>query len=188
LELLSAVEKCYEAFTLIDACLDLAQYEESAKEDPRVRSSITEWGKWDEALDQCLPQAELICSRRLQPYVMYLRLGLRSRQRMLLMKLDYGQGVNPEEWKFVSSKTHGEILEIRQKLRDDITYLDPAPRPVSPMMRRFKILRCGAIARLTASQPGESHRGEPVGQGSDPEKDGAANWSTVFGQARHSVR
>lgn len=170
MELLGAIEKCYEAFTLIEACLDLAQYEESAREDPKVRGTIAEWGKWMEEVDRCLPQAELVCSRRLQPYLLYLRLGLRSRQQMLLMKLDYGQGVNQEEWKFVSSKTHGEILEIRQKLRDDITYLDPPPKSLTPAMRRFKILRRRTRERLRIGRPGKSRRGGLASQGSNPER------------------
>jgi hypothetical protein len=170
LELLSAIEKCYEAFTLIDASLNLAQYKESAKQDPRVRGSIAEWGKWDEATDRCLPQTELVCSRHLQPYVMYLRLGLRSRQRMLLMKLDYGQGINPEEWKFVSSKTHGEILVIRQKLRDDITYLDPVPNLTGLAMRRFKVLRCRPVTSVaTGAFMDRRHR--PSSRRSIPQAD-----------------
>ncbi len=168
-ELLGAIEKCYEAFTLIAACLDLAQYEESARVDPKVRGTLAEWGKWMEEVDRCLPQAELVCSQHLQPYVIYLRLGLRSRQRMLLMKLDYGQGVNQEEWKFVSSKTHGEILEIRQKLRDDITYLDLPPKSLSPSMRRFKILRRRTRERLRIGSSGRSRKGRPGSRVSNPE-------------------
>ena len=137
-ELLGAIEKCYEAFTLIAASLDLAKYNESARKDPKIIATSSEWGKWDEEIDRFLPQAELICSENMWPYVTYLRLGLRSRHRMLLMKLAYGQEISQKEWEFVSSKTHGEILEIRQRLRGDIACLDSVPNSFAPIMQRWR--------------------------------------------------
>jgi hypothetical protein len=139
-ELLSAVENCYEAFTLIAASLNLADYNEGSRTDPKIMDTVSEWGKWDREIDRCLPQAELICSRKLQPYMTYIRMGMRSRHRILLMALSYNQQISRGEWESVSSMTHGDILKIRWRLREDITYVDPVPNPLSPA-RRWRVMR-----------------------------------------------
>jgi hypothetical protein len=165
-ELLGALEKCYEAFTLIAASLSLAKYDESARKDPKIINTATEWGKWDTEIDHYLPQAELVSSRDLQPYVMYIRLGMRSRHRVLLMQLAYGQEINRKEWESVSSMTHGDILEIRRRLRGDITHIDPAPSFLDPIMLRWRVTHRRITKRFGISRPNK--RREPVTGGLPP--------------------
>jgi hypothetical protein len=157
IELLNAVEKCYEAFTLIAASLSLVKYGETVRTDPKIINTSAEWGKWDEEIDRFLPQAELVCSESLWPYITYIRLGIRSRQRMLLMKLTYGQEISEKEWEFVSSKTHGDILEIRRRLREDITHIDSGPTPFAPTIPRFRRMRRRIIKKLRVIRPAKDH-------------------------------
>jgi hypothetical protein len=147
-ELLASIENCYAAFTLLAASLSLARYAPDVREDPKVISTIADWGKWDAEIDRCLPYAELIASKSIEPYVMYIRLGLRSRHRVLIMKLSYGQEIDPAEWKSVSSMTHGEILEIRRRFRADITHVDPVPSIFDLTKRRIrKMIRTSGSRR-----------------------------------------
>ena len=161
-ELLGAIEKCYESFTLIAASLSLAKYDESARKDPKIINTATEWGKWDSEIDRYLPQAELISSRHIQPYVTYIRLGMRSRHRMLLMQLAYGQEINQKEWESVSSMTHGDILEIRRRLRGDITHIDPMPSFLDPIRLRWRIMRRRIAKKFGVSRPSKRREVGPV--------------------------
>jgi hypothetical protein len=145
-ELLQAVENCYEAFELIAAELQLTNYDEGARESPKITNTTAEWGKWDSEIDRWLPQAELICSRKLQPYIQYIRLGVRSRHRILLMKLSYGVEINRKEWQSVSSMTHKDILETRYKFREDLTHIDPARN--SFLERAFRLRRLRRLAAI----------------------------------------
>ena len=151
-ELLGAIEKCYEAFTLIAASLSLAKYDESARKDPKVINTATEWGRWDSEIDRYLPQAELISSREMQPYITYIRLGMRSRHRMLLMQLAYGQEIDQREWESVSSMTHGDILKIRHRFRGDVTHIDPTPSFLDPIMLRWRSMRRRIAKRFGISR------------------------------------
>ena len=119
-DLLTAIDQCYSAFTLVAASLVLHKYDPEARKDPRVREAIADWGNGDSAIDRCLPLAELVSSEHFAPYLLYISLGLRSRHRMLLMQLDYAGKVNVQEWESVSRMTHGEIREVRRKLRADL--------------------------------------------------------------------
>jgi hypothetical protein len=157
IELLGAIENCYEAFTLIAASLDLAKYDESARKDQKIISTSLEWGKWDSEIDRHLPLAELVSSKHNQPYITYIRHGIRSRHRMLLMKLAYGQEIDQKEWKFVSSKTQGDILDIRRRLREDLTYIDLEPSPFRSLLFRWRIIRRRAAKRLHVSRTKERH-------------------------------
>jgi hypothetical protein len=40
------------------------------------------------------------------------------------MKLSHGQDADPEEWRFVATKTHADILDVRRRLRADISNID----------------------------------------------------------------
>lgn len=126
---------------------------------------MTEWGKWDEEIDHYLPQAELISSRSIQPYIAYIRLGIRSRHRMLLMKLSYGQEINQREWESVSSMTHGDILEIRRRLRADITHIDPMPNFFDPIMVRWRIMRRRIAKRFGISRRNKRREVGPASSG-----------------------
>lgn len=156
-ELLRAVEKCYEAFTLIAASLNLAKYSENARQDPKIINTVMEWGKWDAKIERCLPQAGLVCSIKMQPYIMYSRFALRSRHRVLLMKFSYGQEINREEWESVSSMTHGDILEIRRRLREDITHIDPTPSSFRTIRLRWRTIRRAAARKYRISRRSERH-------------------------------
>jgi hypothetical protein len=145
----------------------LAKYDEGARDDPKIITTYAEWGKWDEEIDRFLPQAELICSENMWPYITYLRLGLRSRHRMLLMKLAYGQEISQKEWEFVSSKTHGDILEIRRRLRGDIARLDPAPSSFDPIMRRLRRTSRRTARKFRIAHMDNHHEVGPVSQPPD---------------------
>jgi hypothetical protein len=161
-ELLRAIENCYEAFTLIAASLDLAKYNESVRKDPKVTNTSLEWGKWDEEIDRHLPLAELISSRHNQPYITYIRHGIRSRHRTLLMKLAHGQELDRKEWESVSSMTHRDILEIRRRLRGDITYVDSEPSHLASLLLRSRMMRHRAAKRLHISRTKKRHEVEAV--------------------------
>lgn len=140
-QLLGAVENCYEAFTLMAASLDLAKYDESVCKDQKVVNTSLEWGRWDGEIDRHLPLAELASSKHNQPYITYIRHGIRSRHRILLMKLFYGQEIDRKEWESVSSMTHRDILDIRRRLREDITYVDSKPSLFASLSFRWRIIR-----------------------------------------------
>lgn len=138
-DLLGAIEKCYESFTLIAAALELANYDEKYSwKDSKITRMADEWGKWDSEVDRNLPRVELVCSGKLYPHIMA-RIPLRMRHRVLLMQLSFGHSINKDEWKAVSSMTHGDILQIRSRFREDLTYTDPGPRLNSQIRnwRRF---------------------------------------------------
>src|SRR5258708_25613522 len=88
----------------------------------------------------------------MQAYIMYARLTMRSRHRVLLMKLSYGQEINQKEWESVSSMTHGDILEIRCRLCEDITRIDPAPSSFRAIMLRWRTTRRSAARRYRISR------------------------------------
>jgi hypothetical protein len=69
------------------------------------------------------------------------------------MQLAYGQGINQKEWESVSAMTHGDILEIRRRLRADITYVDPMPSFFDPIMVRWRIMRRHIAKRFGISRP-----------------------------------
>jgi hypothetical protein len=156
IELAGALEKCYESFTLIAASLDLANYDDSARADPKIIGTTAEWNKWMEEVDRCLPQAELVSSERFQTYLFTIRMGVRSRQEMLLMKLAHGQAIDQAEWERVASRTHKETFEIRWRFREDITYIDPQLTTISSMRRRLKIDRRRKIAWLAIGRSGKN--------------------------------
>ena len=88
----------------------------------------------------------------MQSYIMYIRLGMRSRHRMLLMQLSHGQEINQREWESVSSMTHGDILEIRRRLREDITRSDPTASSFRAITLRWRNIRRGATRKYRISR------------------------------------
>lgn len=154
-ELLQAIENCYEAFELIAASLSLCNYDEKARQDPKVIKIAGDWGKWDSEIDRNLPQAELVCSKDLQPYVTYIRVGMRSRHRMLLMKLSHGMDIDKKEWESVASMTHGDILKIRHRLREDITHIDSTPSSIRAITFRWRLLHRKTAQRFSVSRRNE---------------------------------
>jgi len=81
---------------------------------------------------------------------------------MLLMQLAYGQEINHKEWESVSSMTHGDILEIRRRLRGDITHIDPTPNFLDPIMHRWRIMRRRIAKRLSISHPSKRRKVGPA--------------------------
>lgn len=86
---LRAIDRQAGAFALIKEHLDLQMFDPEARKDPEVRAQMEAWGRWDNALDDALPAAELVASDTVQPYLsIEVGLGVRTRQRLLLMDLD----------------------------------------------------------------------------------------------------
>jgi hypothetical protein len=137
-DLLPAIEGCYEAFTLIAAAASLHGYEASTMlGDSRLRSSIEDWEKWDAEIDRCLPLVELVASDKMWPYLTYVRHGIRSRHRVLLMTLSNGN-VNGEEWEWVSGKTHDDTTRARRELRQDVSRRAETPNRWKLTIQRFR--------------------------------------------------
>lgn len=128
-DLLEAVDRCYAAFGLIGSTLDLHRYQVDAVRDPTMRTTIGEWGRWDQKIDEFLPRAELVAGPSVQIHLSVgVRLGLRTRQRSLLMKLDYSSEVDEAEWRSVAKLTLDDMDRVRVMLRADITRRETPPR------------------------------------------------------------
>jgi hypothetical protein len=111
-ELIEALDHCYSAFRLINSTLDLANYTPSrALIEGPARSDLEDWGHWDELLDNILPRAELVCGSDLQPFLSVgIRYGMRSRHRVLLMKLTHSLTADAAEWKSVTKLTLDDLV------------------------------------------------------------------------------
>jgi hypothetical protein len=123
-DLLEAVDKCYASFALIDASLNLGRYRSEVAKGAKIRTAMTEWGEWYQKTDDLLPRAELVASSALGPVLTSIRLGIRTRQQHLLMKLDYLREVDEAEWQHVARKSLDHLDRIRRDLRADLTRTD----------------------------------------------------------------
>lgn len=168
-DILTAVENCYHAFTLIAVGLEIREYKPGASQDPGVAANIADWDKWSAEIDNRLPAAEMVASKSLDPYIASIRLGLRSRHRVLLMKLHWGKDpIDGKERKAVSSMTHREILDIRRRFRDDVTHVDPAPTRFRSAVQRVTTWWPKRRAKLMMRREGEQPRGVKTGLTSLP--------------------
>jgi hypothetical protein len=139
-DLLDAMDRAYGAFALINAALDLARYQPAAATQPRVRAAIDEWGRWDAKIEEYLPRAELVASEAMQVHLSVgVRLGIRSRHRFLLMKLDFPAEADEAEWRRVARMTLDDLERVRTRLRADISRRDVIPGHMSQIRRRARV-------------------------------------------------
>jgi hypothetical protein len=138
---IDAIDRQANAFALIKAHLDLRKFDPKAAEDPQLRAQMEAWGRWDTALDEALPAADLVASEAVQPYLSVgVRLGIRTRQRMLLMDLDYRGVVDKAQWGNVAGMTLDALVRSRRALREDLasdhTRVLAIPRRMRPHQGR----------------------------------------------------
>jgi hypothetical protein len=131
-DVLEAVDRCYSSFRLIDASLNLARYKVTPELLSKIKPSLDEWGHWDAKIDEVLPRAELVASQRFQVHLSVgIRLGMRTRHRMLLMQLTHGQEVDEQEWRSVAGLTFDDLERVRRGLRADLAVREDAPSRLS---------------------------------------------------------
>ncbi|MDQ3827395.1 MAG: hypothetical protein M3325_17360, partial [Actinomycetota bacterium] len=120
-ELLTAVESCYNAFTLLAAHLRARDYESSRQNQcMEIRKLMENWGTGDKAIERHVTVAELVASDELAPFLVgSVRHGVRERHRVLLMKFDYMQEVDAKEWR-VEGHTHEMLMRVRIEFRRDL--------------------------------------------------------------------
>lgn len=123
---LNAIDRQGDAFALMKAMLDLRGYDAAAADDPQFRGQMDAWGAADKALDEALPAAEFVASQQVQPHlIIAVRLGMRTRQRMLLMDLEYRRLVDEQAWKSVARSSLDQVDEDRRRLREDLHRTKP---------------------------------------------------------------
>lgn len=154
-DLLDAVDRCYAAFGLIAATLQLADYDLEMVDRPRLRTAMEDWSRWDSKMSEVLPRAELIASNSLEPLVSVgIRLGMRTRHRELLMMLDYKGEIDREEWASVERLTHHDLLRLKTSLREDLVRREPENGLISRSRRWIRRRRSIAKSRRLPTADG----------------------------------
>ncbi len=140
-ELLQAIEKSSEAFDLIIGGLRSTNYNENARQDPKIANAITEWLKRDDEINRYLSQAALVCSQEIESYLTHIRLAPRKVQRLIIVELSSDGEIDERKWERAWEAIHSQIAQSRLYFRDDITHTDRAPTPFWPIARRWKAMR-----------------------------------------------
>jgi hypothetical protein len=145
---LNAIDRQFAAFGLLCAQLDLAQFDFNNVRRVELKNQMDEWGRWDKALDEVLPAAELVASDHVQRCLSYrVRLGIRTQQRLLLMTLDHSGHVEEAKWRSAATLTLGELEEVRRILRADLSASPSRRAAIGDHIRRYNRRR---RARATA--------------------------------------
>ena len=140
-ELANATERCWGAFQLVNAGLNLRNYEFPSRQsahDKQLFDSIKEWAIWVRKVEDCLPRARLVASEKMQVELFRVDMVVCSVQRDGFMHMNYLNEIKKSRWEFVNSLTIDSQLFLRRALRVDLHTFDEPPSPLRRARRAMR--------------------------------------------------
>jgi hypothetical protein len=137
-ELLTAINNCYDTFKKLAESMKELGYPADARDNLKVQESLDDWRKWYGEIDRCLAFADLVGSEHFIEYRPRIDLGFRSYQQALIIDIVRRVETRPEEWESVSGRTVRGEISVRHTLRADLNRIDSFGQRVSDWFWSFR--------------------------------------------------